>query len=108
MACNALGVFSGSARRASSTIDQASADLNITATTDRQEAIRGAGYVLTTFRQGGFEARHQDETIPLRHGVIGQETIGPGGFFFAMRTLPVVKALIEDIRRRRLTWSGRA
>lgn len=76
----------------------ADADLRITATTERQAAIAGADFVLTTFRQGGFEARHQDEVVPLMHGVIGQETIGPGGFFFAMRTLPVIQALLEEMR----------
>lgn len=75
----------------------AGVDLTITATTDRQAAIAGADYVLTTFRQGGFQARHQDESVPLRYNVIGQETIGPGGFFFAMRTLPVIKSLLQDI-----------
>lgn len=77
----------------------ADVDLRITATTDRQEAIAHADFVLTTFRQGGLEARHQDETVPLRYNVIGQETIGPGGFFFAMRTLPVIRSLIDDIRQ---------
>lgn len=77
----------------------AGANLHITATTDQAAAVEGAGYVLTTFRQGGFEARHLDETIPLRYNIIGQETIGPGGFFFAMRTLPVIKALLADIAR---------
>lgn len=77
----------------------AGVDLAITATTDRLEAIDGADYVLTTFRQGGFQARHQDERIPLQYGVIGQETVGPGGFFFAMRTLPVIKALVADMER---------
>ncbi|MFO7632867.1 MAG: hypothetical protein R6W76_10020 [Caldilinea sp.] len=73
--------------------------LDITATTNQQEAIAGADYVLTTFRQGGFPARLDDERIPLRYGVIGQETIGPGGFFFAMRTLPVIKSLIKDVEQ---------
>lgn len=75
----------------------AEADLNITATTDRRAAIAGADYVLTTFREGGFEARYRDESIPLRYGVIGQETIGPGGFFFAMRTLPIIKGILAEI-----------
>lgn len=78
--------------------EAAGADLAITATTDRRRAIAGADFVLTTFRQGGFEARRQDEVIPLRHGVIGQETVGAGGFFFAMRTLPVIKLLVNEIR----------
>lgn len=74
-------------------------DLKISATLRQQEAISGADYVLTTFRQGGFEARYQDESVPLRYDVIGQETIGPGGFAFAMRTLPVIKSILDDIQR---------
>ncbi|MCB0045805.1 MAG: hypothetical protein KDD92_10265 [Caldilineaceae bacterium] len=77
--------------------ETAGADLTITATSEQQEAIADADYVLTTFRAGGFPARYLDEIIPLRYGIIGQETIGPGGFFFAMRTLPVIKSIIEDI-----------
>ena len=77
----------------------AGVNLNITATVDQQRAIDGADYVLTTFRQGGFQARDRDERIPLQYGVIGQETIGPGGFFFAMRTLPVIKSITEDMAR---------
>jgi 6-phospho-beta-glucosidase len=73
-------------------------DLKILASTDQKEAVRDARYVLSTFRQGGFEARHLDESIPLDYGIIGQETIGPGGFFFAMRTLPVIKSLLADIQ----------
>ena len=73
-------------------------DLQVSATTDQAAAINGADYVLTTFRQGGFEARHQDESIPLKYNVIGQETIGPGGFFFAMRTLPVIRSILADIK----------
>jgi 6-phospho-beta-glucosidase len=79
-------------------IRAAGVDLRISAHRDQREAIAGADYVLTTFRQGGFEARHQDESVPLRFGVIGQETIGPGGFFFAMRTLPVIRRILDDIR----------
>jgi 6-phospho-beta-glucosidase len=80
-------------------IASARANLRLTATTNQQVAIEGADYVLTTFRQGGFEARHRDESIPLKYNIIGQETIGPGGFFFAMRTLPVIRSIVEDIQR---------
>lgn len=72
--------------------------LTVRASTDRTEAIDGATHVLTTFRQGGLDARERDETIPLRHGVVGQETVGPGGFFFATRTIPVVRAVTEEMR----------
>src|SRR6266699_6688370 len=54
-------------------------DLTITATTQRREGLQGCDAVLTSFRPGGFEARYLDESIPLKHGVIGQETQGPGG-----------------------------
>lgn len=77
----------------------AGVDLTISKHTEQQSAIQSADYVLTTFRQGGFEARAQDEAIPLKHGIIGQETIGPGGFFFAMRTLPVIKGIVKDIEQ---------
>ncbi len=86
-------------RLGSRMIESAEVNLSLSATTNQREAITNADYVLTTFRQGGFEARHQDESIPLQFDIIGQETIGPGGFFFAMRTLPVIKTLVEDIKQ---------
>ncbi len=73
--------------------------IRLTATPDRQRAIDGASHVLTTFREGGLAARHLDEAVPLQLGVIGQETIGPGGFFFAQRTLPVVRAVTDEMAR---------
>lgn len=72
--------------------------IKLSATQNQKQAITGADYVLSTFRQGGFEARHLDEAVPLIYDVIGQETIGPGGFFFAMRTLPVIQSILEDIK----------
>jgi 6-phospho-beta-glucosidase len=73
--------------------------LRLTATTDRVRALDGADLVLTTFREGGLEARARDERLPLRHGVIGQETIGPGGFFFALRTIPVLREIAAELER---------
>src|SRR5438067_8097735 len=75
----------------------AGAGLRITATTDRRSAIAGARFVLTSFRVGGFPARALDERIPLRYGVIGQETVGPGGFFFALRNLRVIRELCAEM-----------
>src|SRR5579864_914471 len=72
-------------------------DLNITITTDRRAGLQGCDAVLTSFRPGGFEARYLDESIPLKHGVIGQETQGPGGFFMALRSIHVMKGIIEDM-----------
>ena len=72
-------------------------NLKITATTQRREGLQGCDAVLTSFRPGGFEARYLDESIPLKHGVIGQETQGPGGFFMALRSIQVMKSIIEDM-----------
>ena len=75
-------------------------DLRVRATLDRSAALQDADVVLTSFRPGGFEARALDETIPLRHGVIGQETQGPGGFFMALRTISVMRELVREMERR--------
>ncbi len=64
--------------------------LAVTWTTDARIALAGADFVITTFRVGGIAARIVDERVPLAHGVIGQETTGPGGFAMAMRTIPVL------------------
>src|SRR3954466_9454734 len=72
-------------------------DLRFTATTDRRRGLDGADAVLSSFRPGGFPARHLDESIPLRHGVIGQETQGPGGFFMALRSIHVMHSVIRDM-----------
>ncbi len=72
-------------------------DITITATTNRREGLRDCDAVLSSYRPGGFEARHLDESIPLKHGVIGQETQGPGGFFMALRSIHVMKGIIKDM-----------
>lgn len=53
-----------------------------------EEALTGADAVLNSTRPGGLEARRLDETLPLELGIPGQETVGPGGFFFALRSVP--------------------
>src|SRR5215469_15411626 len=72
-------------------------DLTIRATTVRRSGLADCDAVLTSFRPGGFAARYLDESIPLKHGVIGQETQGPGGFFMALRSIQVMKSIIEDM-----------
>jgi 6-phospho-beta-glucosidase len=72
-------------------------DITVTATTRRREGLQGCDAVLTSFRAGGFEARYLDESIPLKHGVIGQETQGPGGFFMALRSIHVTRGIISDM-----------
>jgi 6-phospho-beta-glucosidase len=72
--------------------------IHLTRTTDLDAAVAGASFVLTQMRVGGSAGRVADETIPLRHGVIGQETTGPGGFAMALRTIPAVLAVADRVR----------
>ncbi len=68
-------------------------------TTDLVDAVRGADFVVVQLRVGGQAARLIDETLPLGHGCIGQETTGAGGFAKALRTVPVVLDLAEKVRK---------
>jgi 6-phospho-beta-glucosidase len=72
-------------------------DMRFSATTDRRAGLADCDAVLSSYRAGGFEARWLDESIPLKHGVIGQETQGPGGFFMALRSIHVMKDIIADM-----------
>jgi len=87
------------ARLARKMVEARRADLQVSFTTNREKALDGADAVLSSFRPGGFEARRLDERIPLEHGVIGQETQGPGGFFMALRSIHVLKAVCAEIER---------
>jgi 6-phospho-beta-glucosidase len=72
-------------------------DIQMEATTDRRDAIQDARFVLTQIRVGGNAQRILDEKIPLKYGVIGQETTGPGGMFKALRTIPPMLEIARDI-----------
>jgi 6-phospho-beta-glucosidase len=71
----------------------------IMATSDVVAGVSDADIVLLQLRIGGQAARHGDETWPHEAGVIGQETTGPGGFAKALRTVPVVLEVAEQVRR---------
>jgi 6-phospho-beta-glucosidase len=72
----------------------------VTWTTDRDKALDGAHFVIVQLRVGGQQARLSDETLPHRFGCIGQETTGAGGFTKALRTVPVVLDLAEQVAQR--------
>ncbi len=71
---------------------------SLTTTTRLPVALQGADYVITTFRVGGMESRVIDERVPLQLGILGQETTGPGGFAMAMRSIPVLLGLLQEMR----------
>ena len=75
------------------------AKFNIEWTTDAKKAISGADFIVTTFREGSLESRVIDEQVPLKYGVLGQETTGPGGFAMALRTVPVILKYVEMIKK---------
>lgn len=66
--------------------------------TDLDEAVTGAQFIFSAMRIGGIDGRIADERTALDLGVLGQETVGPGGLAYAMRTLPVVTHLAERVR----------
>lgn len=66
--------------------------------TDQQAAIAGASYIITQLRVGMMPARRGDEYLGQRHGLIGQETTGVGGMAKAMRTIPVILDIANDMR----------
>lgn len=77
--------------------DEAGSRLTVTSTTDLREALDGATFVLTNFRPGGLEGLRLDETIPAKYGILGQETTGPGGTFYALRSIPEALRLCAAI-----------
>ncbi|MFI7417544.1 6-phospho-beta-glucosidase [Nonomuraea sp. NPDC049684] len=70
----------------------------VIATADVAEGVAGADAVLFQLRVGGQAARNVDETLPLECGCVGQETTGAGGLAKALRTVPVVLELAEQVR----------
>jgi len=72
-------------------------DINLTATTNRREAIAGAKFIDVQIRVGGIPQRILDEKIPLKYGLIGQETTGPGGMMKGLRTIPPMLDIAHDV-----------
>lgn len=79
-------------------VKAAGLDWEVNLTLDRKEALKDADFVSTQFRVGLLNARIRDERIPLKYGMIGQETNGAGGILKAFRTIPVILDIIEDMK----------
>lgn len=65
--------------------------------TNRRRALDGADVVLNQVRVGGLDARAFDESFPRDFGLPGEETMGPGGFANALRTVPALRAIWADV-----------
>ncbi len=73
------------------------APVDVEAETDRRRALVGADVVLDQVRVGGLAARAFDESFPRAFGIPGEETVGPGGFANALRTIPSERATWADV-----------
>ena len=69
--------------------------LKLTLTTDPKEAMTDADFIFAQMRVGLYAMREQDEKIPLKYGVVGQETCGPGGLAYGLRTIYPMVELID-------------
>ena len=91
-----LDIVGGFTRRLS---NAKSNPFEILLTTDRIQGITNADYVITQFRVGMMEARKEDEYLAKRHSLIGQETTGIGGMAKALRTIPVILEIADEIKQ---------
>ena len=91
-----LNIVGGMAQRQ---VRYAEMDTKVTLNYDRPRAVEGAKFVLSSMRVGHMAARILDEKIPLKYGVIGQETTGPGGTLKAWRTIPVSLEIAKDMEK---------
>jgi 6-phospho-beta-glucosidase len=64
--------------------------VSVSTETSLDRALEGADVVLIQVRVGGLDARIFDETFPRAFGIPGEETMGPGGFADALRTVPAL------------------
>ena len=74
-------------------------DADVVLTTDLDSALDGASFVFGQVRVGKMAARILDEKIPLKYGLLGQETTGAGGFMKALRTVPVLMNVANRMKQ---------
>ncbi|MGW2471415.1 6-phospho-beta-glucosidase [Streptomyces bauhiniae] len=71
----------------------------VRATTELDDALRGADFVFSAIRVGGLRGRAEDERVALAEGVLGQETVGAGGIAYGLRTVPVAVDIARRVAR---------
>jgi len=73
----------------------------IEATTDRQEALKGADYVVLSIRVGSQKELYLDRQIPAKYGInqAVADTLGPGGVFYGLRHIPVILDICHDMEK---------
>ncbi len=91
-----LEIVGGLCRRM---IEKAGLSIEFSLTLELEPALVGADFVLSQIRVGKLPCRVLDEKLPLKYGLIGQETTGIGGFFKALRTIPVMIQITKEMER---------
>ena len=79
-------------------IKAAGKDISIEYSTEIRAGIRNSTFVVSQFRVGSQQARHRDELLGRKYGLVGQETVGVGGFAKALRTIPVALSIAQIIQ----------
>ena len=92
-----LKIYGGIAKRVAAAVDK---DVIFELTTDAEEAVTDANYIITTLRVGQDEGRYQDEKTAQKYGVLGQETTGAGGFAMSLRSIPVLVEYCKLINKK--------
>jgi 6-phospho-beta-glucosidase len=86
--------------RACASFAERAPQLRVEWTTELGHALEGAQFILNQVRVGGLAARAFDESFPHQFNIPGEETVGPGGFANALRTVPVCVAMALEVERR--------
>ena len=80
-------------------IKEKAPNINFVYTTDPETAFTDVDFVMAHIRVGKYAMREKDEKIPLKHGVLGQETCGPGGIAYGMRSIGGVIELVDFMEK---------
>jgi 6-phospho-beta-glucosidase len=80
-------------------VRESKAQIQATIAQNLDEAIAGADFIILQIRVGGSAARIRDERLPMEFGMVGNETVGAGGFICSLRTIPVALQITKSIER---------
>ncbi|CAO96447.1 6-phospho-alpha-glucosidase [Erwinia tasmaniensis] len=80
-------------------LKEQSPDIAFSYTTDPETAFSDVDFVMAHIRVGKYPMREKDEKIPLKHGVVGQETCGPGGISYGMRSIGGVLEIVDYMEK---------
>ncbi|KGL41174.1 6-phospho-alpha-glucosidase [Listeria newyorkensis] len=74
-------------------------EIEFSYSTDPEESFTDVDFVMAQLRVGKYAMREQDEKIPFKHGVVGQETCGPGGIAYGLRSIGPIIDLVDYMEK---------